>query len=171
MNYYTGSPTKYKLPIFKLMLTHGLFKISAIYCPPRHAVSAEEYTTFFQSLRSKFMKGGDWSAKHKEWGARLVTPKGRNLLHAIIRQNCKYLSTGEPTYWLSYPNKLPDLLEFFVLHGITSNYMQDEFNFELSSDHSLVIATISTHVISKSTIPTLNTKQTNWDKFRIYIEE
>jgi hypothetical protein len=30
---------------------------------------------------------------------------------------------------------------------------------------------MSAHVISKSTIPKLITKQTNWDSFRTYIEE
>jgi hypothetical protein len=49
--------------------------------------------------------------------------------------------------------------------------MQVESNFELSSEHSPVTATIGTHVISKSTIPTLITKQTNWDSFRSYIKE
>jgi hypothetical protein len=78
------------------------------------------------------MIGGDWNTKYREWGARLITPKGRNLLHAINRQNCKYLSTGEPIYWPSDPNKLPDLLDFFIFHGLTSNYMQVESNFELS---------------------------------------
>jgi hypothetical protein len=92
-------------------------------------------------------------------GTETLTPKGRNLLHAINRQNCKYLSTGEPTYWLSDPNKLPDLLDFFILHGITLNYMQVASSFDLSSDHSPVIATLSAYVISKSTIPTLITNQ------------
>jgi hypothetical protein len=49
--------------------------------------------------------------------------------------------------------------------------MQIESSFELLSDHSPVIATMSVHVISKSTIPTLITKKTNWDGFRTYIEE
>jgi hypothetical protein len=66
---------------------------------------------------------------------------------------------------------LPDLLDFFILHGIMSNYMQVESNFKLLLDHSPVIATISTHMISKSTIPTLITKQTNRENFRTYIEE
>jgi hypothetical protein len=52
-----------------------------------------------------------------------------------------------------------------------SNYMQVESSFELSSEHSPVIATISTHVISKSTTPMFITKQTNWDNFRTYIEK
>jgi hypothetical protein len=77
------------------------FTVSAVYCPPRHDISAEEHITFFQSLGTKFLIGGDWDAKHKEWDARLTTPKGRNLLYAINRQNCNYLSTGELTYWPS----------------------------------------------------------------------
>jgi hypothetical protein len=74
------------------------FTISAIYCPP-----------FFQSLGSKFLTGKDWNAKHKEWKA-YKTPKGRNLLHAIDRQNCNYLSTGKLTHWPTDPNKFPDLM-------------------------------------------------------------
>jgi hypothetical protein len=77
----------------------------------------------------------------------------------------KYLSIGDPTYWPSDPNEMPDLLDFFILHDITSNYTQGESNFDLSSDHSPVIATTSTYVISKSAIPTLITKQTNCDTF------
>jgi hypothetical protein len=146
------------------------FTISAIYCSPRHVMSAEEYIALFQPLGTKFQTDGDWNAKHKEWGARLTTPKRRNLLYAINRQNCKYLNTGEPTDCPLNPNKLPDLLDFFILHGITSNNMQVESRFEISSDHSPVIVTISAHVISKSTIPTLITKQTNRANIRTYIE-
>ncbi|PNF31018.1 hypothetical protein B7P43_G18156 [Cryptotermes secundus] len=64
-----------------------------------------------QSLGLKFLTGGDWNTKHKEWGARLITPKRRNLLHTINRQNCKYLSTGEPMYWPTDPNRLPGPLD------------------------------------------------------------
>lgn len=53
---------------------------TAIYCPPRHAISNEEYTEFFQSQGNKFLIGGGRNAKNTVWGARLTTPKGRNLL-------------------------------------------------------------------------------------------
>jgi hypothetical protein len=56
------------------------FTTSAIYCLPRYALSAEEYIAFFQSLASKFLTGGDWKAKYKDWGARLTTQKERNFL-------------------------------------------------------------------------------------------
>jgi hypothetical protein len=77
------------------------------------------------------------NAKHAQWGARLITPKGRNLLEAMHRLNCNYLSTGELTYWPSDHNKLPDLLDFFIYKGIATNYAQIESNHKLSSDHTL----------------------------------
>jgi hypothetical protein len=147
------------------------FTVTAIYCPPRHAISTSEYTTFFQSQESRLLMGGDWNSKHTNWGARLITPKGRNLLQAIHSNNCEHISTREPTYWPSDSNKIPNLLDFFVLRGITASYIQVESNFELSSDHSPVIATLSSYKISNPSMPTLSTKLTNWENFRNYIDE
>jgi hypothetical protein len=53
---------------------------------PRHAISSEKYVEFLQSYGSKYIIGGDWNAKHTQWGARLITPKGRNLLEAMNRR-------------------------------------------------------------------------------------
>jgi len=42
------------------------------------------------------------------------------------------------------PTKQPDLLDFFVTNGISSTYTDIEPSYDLSSNHSPVIATIST---------------------------
>jgi exonuclease III len=123
--------------------------ISAIYCPPRHVISPDEYMTLFRSLGSRFLIGGDWNAKHTAWGPRLTTPKGRNVFKAISSYNCHYFSTGEPSYWPTDLTKLPDLLDVFVARGIPANYIQVESAFELSSDHSPVIATIGASIITQ----------------------
>jgi hypothetical protein len=99
---------------FKINLNPWSLKLIAVYCPPRHAISSAEYVELFESYGSKYLIGGDWNVKHSQWGARLITPKGRNLLEELNKQNCNYLSTGEPTYWPSNYNKLPDLLDFFI---------------------------------------------------------
>jgi hypothetical protein len=96
------------------------FNIISDLLPSRHAISSEEYVELLESYGSKYLIGDDWNAKHSQWGARLITPKGRNLLEAMNRQNCNYLSTGEPTYWPSDYNKLPDLLDFFIYKSITT---------------------------------------------------
>ena len=65
--------------------------------------------------------------------------------------------------------KLPDLLDFLVARGIPANHIQVESAFELSSDHSPVIAKIGASIINKSATPKLTTTHTNWDMFRAYI--
>lgn len=85
--------------------------------------------------------------------------------------NYDFLSNGVPTYWPTDPRKLPDLLDFFLTSGISRNNCIVESNFDLSSDHTPVITSISTTVINRSPHPKLTSKDTDWNEFRNYIEE
>lgn len=143
--------------------------IAALYSPPRHAISCEEYQDFFTHLGPKFLVAGDWNAKHVTWGSRLINPKGRSLLKAIRKNDLNYLSTGEPTYWPSDLHKLPDLLDFAVNKGISDINTSIESNLDLSSDHSPVIITISTSIIWKTPQLRLCTNDTDWEKFQAHI--
>jgi len=145
--------------------------ISAVYCPPRHIIPTDDYITFFQSLGSRFLIGGDWNVKHTAWGAILITPKGRNLLAAISNYNSQHFSNGGPTYWPTDPNKLPDLLDFLVTRGLPATDIQVVPVFELFSDHSPIIASIGAGLTHTAIAPTLATTHTNWDIFRAYIDE
>ena len=49
--------------------------VSALNCPPRHSISKEQFSSFFDTLGPKFLAGGDHKAKHTNWGSRLITPK------------------------------------------------------------------------------------------------
>ena len=118
----------------------------AVYCPSRHAPPSVTYATFFQSLSPRFLVGGDWNAKHTTWGAHLITPKGRTLLSVIHECHCTYYSTGEPTYRPNDHHRIPDLLDFFVARCVAANSIRVESVFELSSDHSPIIATFGTHL-------------------------
>jgi hypothetical protein len=55
------------------------------------------------------------------------------------RKNLKHLSTGEPTYWPSDSNKLPDLLDFCVMKAIRQYFAVAKSCFDLSSDNSPVL--------------------------------
>ena len=144
--------------------------VSTIYCPPRHAITKDEFSTFFETLGPKFIAGGDFNAKHSSWGSRVITPKGRNLLKTITAKGYNTLSTRKPTYWPTDPNRLPDLLDFFILNGLTHSYSNIEECLDLSSDHTPVIATISSTLIKIKTTPMLCNKKTNWTKFQQTIE-
>jgi hypothetical protein len=127
--------------------------LSAVYCPPRHAPSSTTYAALFQSQGTRFLVGGEWNAKRTSWGAPLITPKGHTLLSAICGCYCTYFSTGEPTYWPTDHRSIPDLLDFFVARGVAANYIRVESVFELSSDHSPVVATVGAHVLPRAVPP------------------
>ena len=141
--------------------------VSAIYCPPRHHnVKKEDFMDFLQTLGPKFIAGGDFNSKHTLWGSRLTTTKGRELAKAIHEKNYSPLSTGTPTYRPTDPGKVPDLLNFFITSGISKSYVKIEPNYDLSSDHTPVIATISTTLITVTKTPKLHTAKTNWQEYR-----
>ncbi|KAL4135051.1 hypothetical protein QTP88_006713 [Uroleucon formosanum] len=89
--------------------------VTAIYCPPQGGVDEIRFTTFFHTLGARFIAVGNYNSKHTHWGSRLITPKRRALLKAASNTNAEIISTRKATYWPSDLNKIPDLLDFFVL--------------------------------------------------------
>lgn len=49
--------------------------VTAVYCPPRHTISVDNYKQFFRSLGNRFIAGGDWNAKHTHWGVKIDNHK------------------------------------------------------------------------------------------------
>ena len=97
-------------------------KLASFYCLPKHNLKAAHFNAFFQTLGPCFVAGGDFNSKHTLWGSRLTATKGRELASLIRTNNYSYLSTGTPTYPPTNPNKLPDLLDFFLFAGISPSY-------------------------------------------------
>jgi hypothetical protein len=71
---------------------------------------------------------------------------------------------GEPTYWPSDRNKLPDLVDFCVTKGIPQDFAVAKLCFDLSSYHSPVMITLS-HALNQEKQPRLSNRHTNWDDF------
>lgn len=149
---------------------NGPLAISAVYCPPKYKITKGRFKDYFENLGHKFIAGGDYNAKHPMWGSRLITPRGRELQQCITEKNYDSLSTGQPTYWPSDPKKIPDLLDFFVVNGISNNYTNVTSCLDICSDHTPVILTVSLSVIMKIRSPALYNKYTDWDSFRRWIE-
>jgi hypothetical protein len=102
---------------------------------------------------------------------RFNTTKGRELLKAIQEENYSFLSTGTPTYWPTDGNKIPDLLDFLVTNGISSTYTDIQSRYDLTSDHSPIIAKLSTSVIVRKPTPRFHNSKTNRDAHRQIIQE
>jgi endonuclease/exonuclease/phosphatase family metal-dependent hydrolase len=131
----------------------GPLTVSAVYLPPKHTVKQVELAAFYNTLGRRFIAGGDYNAKHTDWGSRLITPLGREVLKTMEQLNLHHLSTGEPTYWPSDRNKLPDLLDFCVIKGIPHDSALTRSCYDLSSDHSPVIITLSLRAVDQAPQP------------------
>lgn len=140
--------------------------VAAIYCPPRYNIKEEDYLRFFKHLGEQFIIGGDFNAKHTDWGSRLTTTKGKELHEAILKHSCKWHSTGKPTYWPSDQNKTPDLIDFFITRKVPTDYIQVQEGFDSTSDHSSILMTISDKIITNEKPPILSNKYTDWKNFK-----
>lgn len=148
----------------------GQLNLSAVYCPPRHTISATKFTDYFATLGRKFVAGGDWNAKNTYWGSRLTTTRGRQLKLSLEENGLSTVSSGEPTYWPTDTNKKPDLLDFFIVKGLSRNYLKAETCLDSNSDHTPVLLTISTTIIHYDKPDTLYNNRTDWEGFKDYIE-
>jgi hypothetical protein len=61
----------------------------------------------------------------------------------------KHLSMGEPIYWPSDRNKLPELVDFCVTKGIPQDFVVAESCFDLSSDHSPILITLTVDALNQ----------------------
>ncbi|VVC38749.1 Endonuclease/exonuclease/phosphatase [Cinara cedri] len=145
--------------------------VAEIYYLPQGGADEIKFADFFHMLGSRFIVGGDYNAKHIHWGSRLITPKGRALLKVANNINAEIITTSKPTCWLTHPNKIPDLLDFFIMKGISSNYIEVLELTELTSDHIPVLLILSSNVIHKQRKMLLINKKTDWDLFRMNLDE
>jgi len=80
--------------------------------------------------------------------------------------NLSIVSTSEPTYWPTDSKKIPDLLDFGITKGLFKNSCSTESCFDLSSDHSPVIITLTNIVITKGRLCTLHDAKTDCSYFQ-----
>lgn len=155
-----------QLTVVEITSTKQRLQIGAVYCPPRYNLKKYNYLNILHHFNGRFILGGDFNAKHVDFGSRLTTTKGNELKNAINEMGCNIHSTGKPTYWPTDAAKTPDLLDFFISKQVSSNFIEVEDNSDMDSDHSAVILTISDKIIRKETRPTLANKTTDWESFR-----
>jgi hypothetical protein len=144
----------------------GPLTVSAVYLPPKHTVKQVQLAAFYNTLGRRFLAGGDYNAKHTDWGSRLIIPRGRVVLKTMEQLHLHHLSTGEPIYWPSDRNKRADLLDFCVIKGIPHDSALTRSCLDLSSDHSPVLITLNLLALHQAPQLTLCNRKTNWDYFR-----
>lgn len=149
----------------------GYFNVSSVYCPPKHRIDSDLFSQFFSSLGNRFIAGGDWNSKHVHWGSRLITTRGRQLKLSVDKNHLSTIAPTEPTNWPADHNRIPDILDFFIIKGLSTLYMKIETCNDGSSDHIPVLLTISSTIIEVANPPGLCNRHTDWYSFREHIEE
>lgn len=144
----------------------GQCVISAVYCPPKHSIKRHQFANYFKTLGDKFLAGGDYNAKHIQWGSRITSSKGKQLWECMQDEKLDHISTGHPTYWPTERRKIPDLLDFCVTKGIARPLVMAETCYDLSSDHSPVLITLNMQVLKLSPPRFLTNQHTNWTQFK-----
>ena len=134
-------------------------------------IRTDQFEKFFHTLGKTFIAGGDFNSKSTLWGSRLKTTKGRELEKVLQAQNYTPLSAGTPTCWPTDANKIPDLLDFFVTSGISPSYTDIKPSYDLSSDHTPTIMTISTSLATHITTTRLHTSITDWNQYKTVVRD
>lgn len=171
-HFHSGNYTENHLQATTITIQEKVttLNISSVYCPPKYNIKKDEFLKFFRTLGNRFMAGGDFNAKHRDWGSRITRTDGRQMMAAIQEHNMNYLTTREPTYWPTDRRKLPDLIDFFVLKGVNIKLCKIESCYELAGDHSAIIVSLSSHIKAAEERPNLCNKYTDWEIFEDKLE-
>jgi Reverse transcriptase (RNA-dependent DNA polymerase)/Endonuclease-reverse transcriptase len=148
------------------------FSVSAVYCPPNKRITQHHFSTFLSSLGSRFLVGGDFNAKHPQWGCRVANPRGGVLLNTLSQTDHIVLSPSSPTYWPTSLTKRPDILDIFIASSSFSNLFHSIENlYDLTSDHSPVLLVLDTQPLPTLPKPSLANGPIDYDSFAKHLEK
>jgi hypothetical protein len=148
---------------------HFSFTVSAVYCPSNKNISQYDFHIFLRSLGPKFIAGGDFNAKHPQWGCRMSNPRGTTLLNALSSTSHIVISPNQPTYWPTSLTKRPDILDYFIPSSSFQNLHSNITNlYDLSSDHSPVLIVLDTQPVLATPNPSLINGPVGYERFEQY---
>lgn len=93
-------------------------------------------------------------------------PKVESSIKATNVEKCDFVSLYKSTYWSGDKEKVPDLISFFIMKGISNSYLEVDNIDDLTLDYVWMIMRISATVIRKRKRQVFINKFTDWDKFR-----
>jgi len=143
--------------------------VSSCYCPPNKQITQTQFLSYLRSLGPRFISGGDFNAKHPQWGCRVSNPRGHTLLSTLSSTPFQVIPPSQPTYWPTSPSKLPDILDYFITSHINLSQCFIENIYDLSSDHSPILLSFSESPILKDPIPSLIRGKIDWEAFQLYL--
>lgn len=133
----------YSFALFLIHINNIPTTVAAIYSPTRHNINIQNHTDYFSSLSHNVIIGGDYNAKHQNWGCRTNNPRGM-VLHSFVNQKrYKLYAPPGPTYWPTSLRKKPNILDIFVSNTQHNLFLTASNLLEPSSDHSAILLSIA----------------------------
>ncbi|VVC34165.1 Endonuclease/exonuclease/phosphatase,Reverse transcriptase domain [Cinara cedri] len=126
--------------------------IGAFYSPPRHKITRAIFNDYFNTLKTNFIIGGDYNAKHQSWGCRVNNPRGIVLYNLANERHFNVLASPGPTYWPTASNKYPDILDIFAAKISSNLHCSTDNILDLNSDHSSSTSDIDVAVNNLTTL-------------------
>lgn len=123
----------------------------------------------FEFLGDKYIVARDYNAKHSRWGSRIITPR-RRTQETFIKNSNLNVSAGKPTYWPSDTNKIPNVLDFAIIKGVSTNKLIIKASFDFSSDHTSLVMEYTSKPIYCNNRNSLFNETTKREKFKILVE-
>ncbi|KMQ83299.1 reverse transcriptase [Lasius niger] len=159
-----------QMTIVQLNSLKQKINIGVAYCSPSFCIKKETFKSLLFESGDRFILGGDFNAKHLDWGSRVTLSRGKELRLAIRELGCNFHSSGNPTYWPTDNNKIPDLVDFFISKKVSSNFISIEDCYDFDSDHSAVILSFSEDIVKKPMKPILTNPSTDWLSFKLELD-
>ncbi|KAH8317117.1 hypothetical protein KR059_007186, partial [Drosophila kikkawai] len=148
----------------------GDLDVAAVYLPPRPTWTCDGFEALLNLCGDKAILGGDFNAKHRNWGNFRADRRGTMLVEALDNTNTQILATGRPT---CFPcnGRTPSALDFALLKGLHGRRLTINESFELSSDHIPLI--VNLHLPGSAYVPrrTLLPPGSNVRMFRRTLED
>ena len=72
--------------------------IAATYSPPKHKITAQHYSNYFNSIGNNYIIGGDFNTKHNSWGCRANNPRGMVFYNFINLKCYNIIAPPGPAY-------------------------------------------------------------------------
>lgn len=151
-----------------------LFCVS-IYKPPQFNITEEEWTKLLERIKmitkdSPVIIGGDLNTKHELWGSAKPNASGKNLVKALPKFDLQILNNGKHTRYDSSSNTT-DVMDLTLVNtAMVTKSVWDVTDWEMGSDHSVITIQINNIILKgRAQRPGLNTRNTDWDKFKTEI--
>lgn len=80
-----------------IKLNNNSYTIAVLYSSPKHNVTFQKFSEYFNTVNNNFMIGGDYNAIRQSWGCRTNNPRGTTL-NNFINKILKVFAPPGPTY-------------------------------------------------------------------------